>query len=93
MKYLFSTNADCKACFDEILLGLLQLEKTRQITEIYYQLPKDILLDSSLSPDQLIVNMKGATHVVHDFSKYTELTDSEYSQKKKAFKPFTQALI
>ncbi|OGD08842.1 hypothetical protein A2397_05355 [Candidatus Amesbacteria bacterium RIFOXYB1_FULL_44_23] len=93
MKYLFSTNADCKACFDEILLGLLELEKTKQISEIYYQLPSAILLDSPMGPDQLIAKMTASTHVAHDFSKYTDLTDSEYFQKKKSFKLYTQAII
>jgi hypothetical protein len=90
MKYLFDTNIDCKACLDDVLLGLLN---NPNIKTIHYQLPNKFILDGSLSADNLLKLLPTLTQVTHDFTNNRQLTDQEYTDFTNTFSPYTKSLI
>jgi len=93
MKLIAYYDNDCKACFDDLLYSMLELKNKNRIKEFFYKTYNLVILDSDFNADQLMKIFDEDTPIEHKFSKLEIITDSEYEEYKKDFRPYTKSLF
>lgn len=60
MKYIIQTDIDCIACFDDVLMWLLELQNENKLSWLAYILLEDIyiiFIESEISESEIFNNM------------------------------------
>ena len=93
MKIVVNYDSDCKACFDNLLYSLLDLKNKNQVNEFLYKPFSKVIIDSDMEKDELIKFLNNDSPVEHKFSRFENITDSQFEEYKKDFNPYTKSLF